>query len=97
MSSKALRQVWGWMDVYELDALAFADLVAGVGGCTREGVLAVVSGRRPAFCVARAIETVTRVDAHDWFVEEPQRRASANRPTESVAPPPSGRNLAAVA
>lgn len=84
--SKAARQVRGWMDVYELDDDSFSSLVADAGDCSRDAVLAVLDGRRPAFCVARAIETVTGVDAHDWFVDE-GRKARPSRPT---APPESG-------
>lgn len=76
-SSKAWRQVQGWMDYYALDAGAFATLVEGFGGCSGEAVLSAVDGeRRPAFVVARAIEEVTGVDAHDWFLDERATKAA---------------------
>jgi hypothetical protein len=96
--SKAARQVRGWLDYYELDEHTFAGLVESVGGCTREAVLAtIVEGRRPAFCVARAIEVVTGVDAHDWFIEEATTVRRATTPPPAAAPETETEKLSAVA
>ena len=74
-TSKAARQVRGWMDIYSFDDVeAFAAFVASVAGCSELAVAqAMLGDRRPAFVVARAIAEVTGVDAHDWFIDEPKR------------------------
>jgi len=69
--TKAWRQVRGWMDYYGLDEDTFATLVATTGGCSREAVYGAIDGiNRPPFVVAQAIQTVTAVDAYDWYVCE---------------------------
>lgn len=84
-SSKAWRQVQGWMDYYALDEVAFATLVEGFGACSADAVLSALDGeRRPPFVVARAVEDVTGVDAHDWYLDE---RPLAKRGPESTPAP----------
>jgi hypothetical protein len=93
--SKAARQVRGWMDFYAFDDAAFAALVAGVAGCSEGAVLdAVLGHERPVMAIARAIEAVTEVDAHDWYVKEPRRERPSLR---SEAPAPLSETLARVA
>lgn len=77
------------MDFYALDVDTFASLVASIGGCSEDAVSSsLLSGKRPAFSVARAIEVVTGVDAHDWFIEEWGTRAvlRAPRPDSETKP-----------
>lgn len=72
------------MDIYSFDIESFAEFVASVAGCSRIAVVqALIGERRPAFVVARAIEEVTGVDAHDWFLDEPTRSRATRPPPAS--------------
>lgn len=73
------------MDIYSFDDIdSFAEFVASVAGCSRISVAqALLGDRRPAFVVARAIEEVTGVDAHDWFLDEPTRSRATQAPPAS--------------